>query len=98
MSIKSVIYLTYILRKAKEKRAELAVFDFAYAYGSIPHKLVDLADIGGHHIPLTIRAMLKAQDEIYNWIFHNRMAEIRNVNLDEVYVVSVVPFATATNL
>lgn len=45
MSIKSVIYLTYILRKAKEKRAELAVFDFAYAYGSIPHKLVDLADI-----------------------------------------------------
>lgn len=59
MSIKSVIYLTYILRKAKEKRAELAVFDFAYAYGSIPHKLVDLADIGGHHIPLTIRAMLK---------------------------------------
>ena len=52
--------LTKIIREAKENKGDLTVLwlDLANAYGSIPHKLVDLT-LAKYHIPLRVRDMLK---------------------------------------
>ena len=52
--------LTKIIREAKENKGDLTVLwlDLANAYGSIPHKLVDLT-LAKYHIPLRVRDKLK---------------------------------------
>ena len=51
--------LTQLLREAKEGRGDLVVLwlDFANAYGSIPHKLVEEA-LTRHHVPSRIRELI----------------------------------------
>ncbi|CAC5402418.1 unnamed protein product [Mytilus coruscus] len=57
--IENTSVLTQILR-AKEKKSDIAVLrlDLADAYGSIPHKLVDLI-LERLYVPTTIRAILQ---------------------------------------
>ena len=53
--------LTQIIREAKEMKGELAVIwlDLAHAYGSMPHKLVQLT-LQRYHVPGKIRQLLES--------------------------------------
>ncbi|XP_052093724.1 uncharacterized protein LOC127729844 [Mytilus californianus] len=95
--------LTQILREAKEKKSDLAVLwlDFANAYGSIPHKLVDLT-LQRYHVPTTIRTMLQEYFDHIEMRFtvgdFTTAWQRLEVGILTGCTVSVVLFAAAMNL
>ncbi|XP_076113419.1 uncharacterized protein LOC143081070 [Mytilus galloprovincialis] len=95
--------ITQILREAKEKKSDLAVFwlDLANAYGSIPHKLVDLT-LERYHVPPTIRTMLREYFDKIEMRFtagdFTTAWQRLEVGILTGCTISVVLFAAAMNL
>ena len=95
--------VTQIIREAKENKGDLAVIwlDLANAYGSIPHKLIELV-LQTYHIPTKIQALVKhyfnnfkmrftVQDYTTSW-------QQLEVGIVTGCTISVILFASAMNL
>ncbi|CAC5357420.1 unnamed protein product [Mytilus coruscus] len=95
--------LTKIIQEAKENKGDLTVLwlDLANAYGSIPHKLVDLT-LKKYHIPGKVREML--QHYFNNFIMRFTVADYttawQRLEVGNVTgcTISVVLFSAAMNL
>ncbi|CAC5417464.1 unnamed protein product [Mytilus coruscus] len=101
--LEHTIVLTKIIQAAKENKGDLTVLwlDLANAYGSIPHKLVDLT-LKKYHIPGKVREML--QHYFNNFIMMFTVADYTTawqrleVGIITGCTISVVLFSAAMNL
>ena len=62
--------VTQLIREAREGKGDLAVLwlDLANAYGSIPHKLVEVA-LERHHVPSNIKLLIMDYYNSFNLRF-----------------------------
>jgi hypothetical protein len=95
--------LTQIIQEAKENKGDLAVLwlDLANAYGSIPHKLVQLT-LQRYHIPSKIQDLLKHYFDHFKMRFsvgdYTTNWQRLEVGIVTGCTISVVLFAAAMNL
>lgn len=95
--------VTQLIREAREGKGNLAVLwlDLANAYGSIPHKLVEVA-LEKHHVPINIKALIM---DYYNNFFLRFTAgtvSSKQHRLEKGIItgctISVILFALAMNM
>lgn len=95
--------LTQIIREAKEKKGDLAVLwlDLANAYGSIPHKLVELT-LQRYHFPEKVQILLRNYFDSFKMRFtvqdYTTAWQRLEVGIVTGCTISVIIFAAAMNL
>lgn len=95
--------VTQLIREAREGKGNLAVLwlDLANAYGSIPHKLVEVA-LEKHHVPSNIKALIMDYYNNFNLRFTSGNVTSEHHRLEKGIItgctVSVILFSLAMNM
>ncbi|XP_030281784.1 uncharacterized protein LOC115586678 [Sparus aurata] len=95
--------VTQLIREASEGKGDLAVLwlDLANAYGSIPHKLVEVA-LERHHVPSNIKVLIMDYHNSFNLRFTSGTVTSEHHRLEKGIItgctISVILFALAMNM
>lgn len=95
--------VTQLIREAREGKGNRAVLwlDLANAYGSIPHKLVEVA-LGRHHVPSSIKILIMDYYNNFNLRFTSGKVTSERHHLEKGIItgctVSVILFSLAMNM
>ncbi|XP_074527636.1 uncharacterized protein LOC141791255 [Halichoeres trimaculatus] len=95
--------VTQLIREAREGKGNLAVLwlDLANAYGSIPHKLVEVA-LEKHHVPINIKALIMDYYDNFFMRFTSGTVSSEQHRLEKGIItgctISVILFSLAMNM
>ncbi|XP_053170226.1 uncharacterized protein LOC128354001 [Scomber japonicus] len=95
--------VTQLIREAREGKGNLSVLwlDLANAYGSIPHKLVEVA-LERHHVPCNIKALIMDYYNSFHLRFTSGAVTSERHRLEKGIItgctISVILFALAMNM
>ena len=95
--------ITQIIKEARQNKGELAVIwlDLANAYGTIPHKLVDLT-LARYHVPEKFRSLIQDYYARFNMRFtvngYTTALQRLEIGIITGCTISVIIFAAAVNL
>ena len=95
--------ITQIIKEARQNKGELAVIwlDLANAYGTIPHKLVELT-LARYHVPEKFRSLIQDYYARFNMRFtvngYTTALQRLEIGIITGCTISVIIFAAAVNL